>query len=209
MKLAYIILIVVFLLTASYGLEMFFASLIYVELPAKVHDSPDDRKFQFKAGRIDGGEISKEAGCDVQALLSNNFFDQNRNAVVCRNETMQGESKLDNLYQLLGVLKIGDCRAAVIVNRNQPQRGQQINGKVLDKRIYLPGDMLGNGYKVSEIGTKSVKIMRNGHDQELSMFQNKKGTVHAGTGNVTGLPSDSNMSRPPLSLIGAGMEVKP
>lgn len=209
MKLAYIILIVVFLLTASYGLEMFFASLIYVELPAKVHDSPDDRKFQFKAGRIDGIKISKEQECDVQTLLSNNFFDQSRNAVAGRNETMPGESKLENLYQLLGVLEIGDCKAAVIVSKNQPQRGPPVKGKTADKRIYLIGDTLGSGYKLSEIGPKSVKITRDGREQELSMFQNKKGNVQGSPGNMSGLPPDQNMSRPPRSLRGSTMENRP
>lgn len=209
MKLAYIILSLVFLLTAIYGFEKFIASRRNVTVPVKMQDKRDDKKFQAKSKRVDVGKISPEAGCDIQVLLSNNLFDQSRNAVAGRNENMPAESKLENLYQLLGVLEIGDCKAAVIVNRNQPQRGPPVKGKVADKRIYLLGDTLSGGYKLSEIGPKNVKFTRDGRDQELSMLKVKKGNVQTGSGSMPGMPLDPNISRPPHSMRGGAMEVRP
>lgn len=209
MKLSYIILSLIFLLTAIYGLEKFFASRRNVNVPAKIQDKRDDKQAQIKLKRIDAGKILKESECDVQMLLSNNFFDQSRNVVAGRNENMPAELKLESLYQLLGVLEIGDCKAAVIVNKNQPQRGPPVKGKTADKRIYLIGDTLGSGYKLSEIEQKSVKFTRDGREQELSMLQNKKGTAQTGPGNQPGLPPDQNMSRSPRSLRGGTMENRP
>jgi hypothetical protein len=145
----------------------------------------------------------------VQTLLSNNFFDQSRNVSSGNPANIPAELKLETLYQLTGVLEIGDCKAAVIVNRNQSQRGPPVKGKIADKRIYLLGDTLGSGYKLSGIEQRSVKFTRDGREQELSMLQNKKGTAQTGPGNVSGLPPDSNMSRPPRSLRGGAMEGRP
>jgi len=209
MKLAYIILSLVFLLTASYGLEMFIASRKGVKILVKIPDKRDDKKVLTKSKRIDAGKISKELECDVQMLLSNNFFDQSRNVISGRNENMPAELKLENIYQLQGVLEIGDSKTAVIVNRNQPQRGPPVKGKVADKRTFLLGDTIGSSYKLSEIGTKSVKFTRDGREQELSMFQGKNGTVQAIPGNMPGMPPDPNMSRPPRSLRGGAMVSKP
>ncbi len=200
MKLAYIILNLVFILTASYGLEKFFAGRREKQSEVKAADKRESKRIQAQSRRTDVGKVSLEPVCDVQVLLSNNFFDLSRNIVQGRNDGMPAESKLENLYQLLGVLEIGDCKAAVIINRNQPQRGPPVKGKTADKRIYLLGDTLGNGYKLSEIEQKSVKLTRDGREQELAMFQGRKATAQPGPGNMPVMPPDSNMSRPPRNI---------
>ena len=206
MKLAYIILSLIFLLTAGYGLENFFAARRESQSAAGKPDKLESKKIQVKSTRGNAGAVPAEPVYDVQALLSNDFFDFSRNVVAGRNENMPAELKLENLYQLLGVMEIGDCKAAVIINRNQPQRGPPVKGKVADKRTFLLGDTIGSSYKLSEIGTKSVKFTRDGREQELSMFQGKKGTAQAIPGNMPGMPPDPNMSRPPRSLRGGAME---
>jgi len=202
MKLAYIILNLIFILTASYGLEKFFAGRREKQSEVNAADKRESKRVQAQSRRADVGKAPLEQVCDVQALLTNNFFDLSRNIAQGRNDGMPAESKLENLYQLLGVLEIGDCKAAVIINRNQPQRGPPVKGKPADKRIYLLGDTLGNGYKLSEIESKSVKFTRDGREQELAMFQSRKAIAQLGTGpgNMPALPPDSNMSRPPRNI---------
>jgi hypothetical protein len=211
MKLTYIILSLAFVLAAGYGMEKFFAGLHRKQPAVKAADKREIKKIQAQARRGDAGKTLPEPDCDVQALLSNNFFDLSRNAIQGKNESASSESKLENLYQLMGVLEIGDCKAAVIVNRNQPQRSSShaVKGKAADKRIYLLGDTLGSGYKLSGIEQKSVKFTKDGREQELAMFQSRKGAGQAGpgnaapatgSGNMPALPPDSNMSRPPRNI---------
>ncbi len=203
MKLAYIILCLIFLLTAGYGLEKFFAVLREKPSAAIEPDKQGSKNIQVKSRLADIGTVPPDSVCDVQVLLSNDFFDLSRNVISGRTENIAVESKLENMYQLLGVMEIGDSKAAVIVNRNQPQRGPAPKNKTPDKRIYRLGDTLENGYKLSEIEQKCVKFVKDGREQELAMFQGKKGIVQAAPGNVP-LPPTRAISRPARSLkIGA------